>query len=185
MDSFNNNDPFKELVKSKLANYKHETPPTGWDELERSLIAAKKTKVVHTKWIASSVAAIAAAFIGVFFLFLNTNKELPIQTGKKETEQQTRPIYKEVKPLITKQSSIEVDESSTQLFTDNISSLQEETSIIRISKEEEGANLNNIGDNVLPQTSNNITPSEDEPSEKKSKLLDEIDEETKQQMTRK
>ena len=180
MDSFNNNDPFKQLVKSKLADYKHEAPPTGWEELERSLIAAQKTKVIHTKWIASSVAAVAAALIGVFFLFLNTSEELLIQTAKEETEQQEKSIHKEVKPLITKQNAIEANKSSTSLFTDNVSSLQEEASIISTTNEQENS-LRTAENSVYYQEKEEVEPTNNESSKDKNRLPD-IDEERKQQM---
>ncbi len=182
MDSFNNNDPFKQLVKSKLADYKHEAPPAGWEDLERSLIATQQTKVIHTKWIASSVAAVAATLIGVFFLFQNTSKELPIQTAKNDTEQQVKPTLKEkeVKPLITKQSAIEIDKSSSSLFTDNVSSLQEEASIISITKKQENS-LNTVDNSAYYQEKEEVEPSNNESSKDKNKLPD-IDEERKQQM---
>ncbi len=69
MNNPNNIDPFKELVKSKLADYDAQVKPAGWERLESSLFAAQKRRVVRTKWLASSVAAVAAALIGVFFVF--------------------------------------------------------------------------------------------------------------------
>jgi hypothetical protein len=45
MNNSNNIDPFKQLLKSKLADYQAEVPPAGWDRLESSLFAAQKTKI--------------------------------------------------------------------------------------------------------------------------------------------
>ena len=108
MDNINNNDPFKEFVKSKLADYKQEAPPNGWEKLEQSIFASQKTKVVHTKWFISSVAAVAAALIGVFFLFQNTNNISPIQTAENKTEYKSTTNQKKEKPLISKQHPIKI-----------------------------------------------------------------------------
>lgn len=182
MDSINNNDPFKQLVKSKLANYKQEAPPNGWEKLEESLFATQKTKVIHTKWFISSVVAVAAALIGVFFLFQNTNSVSPIQTAENKTEYQATPTYKEDKPLITKQSTKKIKETtSPSLFTDNASSMhQKKTVSVEIKEEEE---------QVLLITSDNTSQKEDviveSPSSKKAKETSkssDLDEKTKQQM---
>lgn len=181
MDSINNNDPFKQFVKSKLANYKQEAPPNGWEKLEESLFATQKTKVIHTKWFISSVAAIAAALVGVFFLFQNTNNVLPIQTAENKTEYQATPTQKEDKPLITKQSIEKVEETtSSSLFADNASTLQQKTPVsVKIKEKEQ----------IILITSDNPSHKEEvvfdtprsETSKEKSKSSD-LDEETKQQM---
>ncbi len=180
MDNINNNDPFKQFVKSKLANYKQEVPPNSWEELEQSLFAAQKAKVVHTKWFISSVAAVAAALIGVFFLFQHTSNVLPLQTAENKTEYQTTPTHKEEKPLLTKQSLVKVDKTTTPLFTDNASStLQKEATPIAIKEQ----------DQTLLNTSDNTSYKEEEivetPGNKASKeggKSSDLDEETKQQM---
>lgn len=181
MDSINNIDPFKQFVKSKLDNYKQEAPPNGWEKLEESLFAKQKTKVVHTKWFISSVTAVAAALIGVFFLFQKTNNVLPIQTAENKTEYQATPIHKEDKPLITKQSTEKVEETrNPSLLADNASSLQQKKPVSVKTEEEE---------QVLLITSDNTSHKEDvivdspstETSKETSKSSD-LDEKTKQQM---
>ena len=117
MDSYNkiNNDPFKQFVKSKLADYKEEVPPSNWDKLESSLFAVQKTKTLHTKWIASSVAAFAAALIGVFFVFQNMNKEIPLYTSEHETIQ----TDKITKSFIAKKQAVEIEKTNDALIADN------------------------------------------------------------------
>ncbi|HZJ79125.1 MAG TPA: hypothetical protein VFC69_00950, partial [Dysgonamonadaceae bacterium] len=127
MDSFNNNDAFKQFVKGKLADYKQEAPPNGWEELEKSILVSQKTKVIHTRWLASSVAAVAAALIGVFFLFQNTKEELSTLTTETKTEETQIPSKKEEKSLITKQSQTKIEATATPLLADNASKLQQTT----------------------------------------------------------
>ncbi len=176
MDSYNNNinDPFKQFVKSKLADYKEEVPPSGWDKLESSLFAAQKTKVLHTKWLASSVAAVAAALIGVFFVFQNMNKELPIQTSENLTVQ---PIEQR-KPSTTKQNKTKVEEPKDKLFADNIPiSKRKQSTPSTVRKEE-------VVLDVSSDSSDNINVSETvRTSDKEDKeRLPEVDERTKQQL---
>lgn len=179
MDNINNNDPFKQFVKSKLANYKQEAPPNGWEKLEESLFATQKTKVVHTKWFISSVAAVAAALIGVFFLFQNTNNISPIQTAE-NTEYQTKPTQKKVKPLISKQHPVKIKETTPPLFADNTSSLKQKTSV-SIKEEEEEQKLLITSDNIPDKEGQEeVAPSSESAKEKKEPA--DLDEETKQQM---
>lgn len=187
MNSFNNNDPFKQFVKSKLADYKHQAPPNGWNELEQSLFAVQKTKVIHTKWIASSVAAVAAALIGVFFLFQDTSKELSIQTAENKVEQQITPSSKETskekreQPLTTKEKSIVFEESTSSLIADNTSAKKQTTSVVtKTTKKDDQAPLS-VSDNSFPAKEDVATPKSDEQAKQKSKTSD-IDEEKKQQM---
>lgn len=134
MDSFNNNDPFKQFVKSKLADYKKDVPPSGWENLESALFATQKAKVVHTKWIVTTLTAVAAALFGVFFVFQNMNKELPIHTADIQTtapaatqsaSQSTTTINKKEKTKITKQNSHRIEKSAPALYADNASSIQQ------------------------------------------------------------
>lgn len=124
MDSFKKNDSFKKLVKSKLADYKHEVPPSGWDKLESSLFAMQKTKALHTRLIASSMAA-AAILIGVIFLFQNINEELPTQT----TDYQSTHTIEQKEPFVKKQNKTKTGKSTPPLLTDNISSSQHKRAI--------------------------------------------------------
>lgn len=119
MDSSKNNDPFKKLVKSKLANYKHEVPPSGWEKLESSLFVMQKTKALHTRLIASSMVA-AAILIGVIILFQNINEELPTQTTNYESAQ----TLEQKEPFFKKQNETKIEKSTPPLLTDNISTSQ-------------------------------------------------------------
>ncbi|NLZ95343.1 MAG: PorT family protein [Bacteroidales bacterium] len=184
MNSFNNNDPFKQFVKSKLADYEHEAPPNGWEELQQSISAAQKTKVIRTRWLASSVAAVAAAFIGVFFIFQNTSKELTIQTAEVKTEQQTAPSHKEEKPLITKSKSTELEKTTSTLIADNASLLEQTASTSIETKKEKQASLS-VSDNDTYTKKDADIPRDNETGKKEIKqsdVSDDIDEEKKQQM---
>ena len=190
MDSFNNNDPFKQFVKSKLADYEQEVPPSGWENLESSLFAVQKTKTLHTKWLVSTMTAVAAALIGVFFVFQNMNEELPVQmtetlstpittphtsTSKQEVERNT---------LITKQTSAKTEQNKSAIFADNASSIQQKLATASASNINEEVLLN-----VAPAvpvkkddlTSSTVNENSNQQSSKKDKAS-EIDEETKQRM---
>ena len=181
MNSFNNNDPFKQFVKSKLADYKHEAPPNGWEELQQSIFAAQKTKVIRTRWLASSVAAVAAALIGVFFLFQSTNKELSIQTAETKTEQQATPTFEKKKPSIAESKPSEIDKTTLSLIADNESLIQQTASTTITTRKDEQASLT-ISD-TAPQTKEDAaTPRDNETSKQKRKQSDDIDEAKKQQM---
>lgn len=182
MDSFNNNDPFKQFVKSKLADYKKEVPPSGWENLESSLFAAKKTNVLHTRWLASTLTAVAAALIGVFFILQNTNNELPIQTAEYQTTPLATPTKnKKEKALITKQNRTKAEESATTLFADNTSSARKKVStLIKPSKVKESSL--NISTDTFPEDENAEQASSSKELSKESSRYDNIDEETKQQM---
>lgn len=184
MDSFKNNDPFKQLVKSKLADYKQEVPHSGWEKLESSLFAAQKTKVVHTKWLVSSFAAVAAALIGVFFVFQNMNNELPIHTAEYKTAPLAVPTNKDEKTLITKQNASKVKKSTPALFADNASSLQKNPAAApSATSRDNDAPLDVSVDTPISQKKGDIasTTSINEQSKGKDKSSD-IDEEIKQQM---
>lgn len=186
MDSFNNNDPFKQFVKSKLADYKEEVPPSGWEDLESSLFAAQKTKAVHTKWLVSTVAAVAAALIGVFFIFQNMNNELPIHTADIQSIPYTAPINtkKEVETFISKQSSPKVQKSNPVLLSDNASLLHQKvidatSNATSNGNEETSFNVSSTdSDNKHEFAKSTLN---DEQSGSKDKIS-EIDEATKQQM---
>ena len=75
MNSLKNNDALKEFVKGKLADYKGEVPAQGWERLEEALVGTHKAKVAQRSWIASTVAAVAAAVVGVFFLMPTQQRE--------------------------------------------------------------------------------------------------------------
>ena len=102
MDSFNNNDAFKQFVKGKLA-MQQEVPPNGWEELRNLFLLHKKMKVVHARWLLTSVAAVAAALIGVFFCFKTLKKNYRyLQQKIKQKRSQPKPT-KKGETLITKQ----------------------------------------------------------------------------------
>lgn len=179
MDSLNNNDAFKQFVKGKLADYKQEVPPNGWEELEKSILASQKTKVMHTRWLASSVAAVAAALIGVFFLFQNTKEELSTLTTETKTEKTQTPSKKEEKSLITKQSQTRVEATATPLLADNASKLQQTTHQAIVTE--------NKVQPALTVSDKSLEAKEDIASEREESTIDkkrtsDIDDEKRQQM---
>lgn len=179
MDSLNNNDAFKQFVKGKLADYKQEVPPNGWEELEKSILASQKTKVMHTRWLASSVAAVAAALIGVFFLFQNTKEELSTLTTETKTEETQIPSKKEEKSLITKQSKTKVEATATPLLADNASKLQQTTHQAIVTE--------NKVQPALTVSDKSLEAKEDIASEREESTIDkkrtsDIDDEKRQQM---
>lgn len=179
MDSFNNNDAFKQFVKGKLADYKQEVPPNGWEELEKSILASQKTKVMHTRWLASSVAAVAAALIGVFFLFQNTKEELSTLTTETKTEKTQTPSKKEEKSLITKQSQTKIEATATPLLADNASKLQQTTHQAIVTE--------NKVQPALTVSDKSLEAKEDIASEREESTIDkkrtsDIDDEKRQQM---
>lgn len=176
MDSYNNNisDPFKQFVKSKLADYKEEVPPSGWEKLESKLYAAQKTKVLRTKWLASSVIAVAAALVGVFFVFQNMNRELPIKTSENLT---ILPTEKK-KPSKAKQDGTKVEVPTDKLLTDNIPTSNRKQLVNsnvpkdKIVYDESLDKSENINDLETTYTNN----------KKDRDKLTEVDEKTKQQL---
>lgn len=168
MDSYNNNinDPFKQFVKSKLADYKEDVPPSGWEKLESKLYAAQKRKVLRTKRLASSVLAVAAALIGVFFVFQNMNRELPIKTSE---NLKILPIEKK-KPSKAKQDGIKVEAPIEKLLADYISTSNVAKDIIVY--DESSDKSENINDLETTYTNN----------KKDRDKLTEVDEKTKQQL---
>ena len=179
MDSLNNNDAFKQFVKGKLADYKQEVPPNGWEELEKSILVSQKTKVMHARWLASSVAAVAAALIGVFFLFQNTKEELSTLITETKTEKTQIPSKKEVKSLITKQSQTRVEATATPLLADNASKLQQTTHQAIVTE--------NKAQPALTVSDKSLEAKEDIASEREESTIDkkrtsDIDDEKRQQM---
>ena len=179
MDSFNNNDAFKQFVKGKLANYKQEAPPNGWEELEKSILVSQKTKVMHARWLASSVAAVAAALIGVFFLFQNTKEELSTLTTETKTEETQIPSKKEEKSLITKQSKTKVEATATPLLADNASKLQQTTHQAIVTENKAQPALT-VSDKSL-EAKEDIASEREESTIEKKRTSD-IDDEKRQQM---
>ena len=179
MDSLNNNDAFKQFVKGKLADYKQEVPPNGWEELEKSILASQKTKVMHARWLASSVAAVAAALIGVFFLFQNTKEELSTLITETKTEKTQIPSKKEEKSLITKQSKTKVEATATPLLADNASKLQQTTHQAIVTENKAQPALT-VFDKSL-EAKEDIASEREESTIEKKRTSD-IDDEKRQQM---
>lgn len=179
MDSFNNNDAFKQFVKGKLADYKQEAPPNGWEELEKSILASQKTKVMHARWLASSVAAVAVALIGVFFLFQNTKEELSTLITETKTEKTQIPSKKEEKSLITKQSKTKVEATATPLLADNASKLQQTTHQAIVTENKVQPALT-VSDKSL-EAKEDIASEREESTIEKKRTSD-IDDEKRQQM---
>ena len=179
MDSFNNNDAFKQFVKGKLADYKQEVPPNGWEELEKSILASQKMKVVHARWLVTSVAAVAAALIGVFFLFQNTKEELSTLTTETKTEETQIPSKKEEKSLITKQSKTKVEATATPLLADNASKLQQTTHQAIVTENKAQPALT-VSDKSL-EAKEDIASEREESTIEKKRTSD-IDDEKRQQM---
>lgn len=179
MDSFNNNDAFKQFVKGKLDDYKQEAPPNGWEELEKSILVSQKTKVMHARWLASSVAAVAAALIGVFFLFQNTKEELSTLTTETKTEETQIPSKKEEKSLITKQSKTKVEATATPLLADNASKLQQTTHQAIVTENKVQPALT-VSDKSL-EAKEDIASEREESTIEKKRTSD-IDDEKRQQM---
>lgn len=179
MDSLNNNDAFKQFVKGKLADYKQEVPPNGWEELEKSILVSQKTKVMHARWLASSVAAVAAALIGVFFLFQNTKEELSTLITETKTEKTQIPSKKEEKSLITKQSQTRVEATATPLLADNASKLQQTTHQAIVTENKAQPALT-VSDKSL-EAKEDIASEREESTIEKKRTSD-IDDEKRQQM---
>ncbi len=178
MNSLNKKDTFEQLVKSKLADYKADVPPHGWEMLENSLLAAHKLKVVRRNWILSTVGAIAAALIGVFFVFQNMNNEVPTNVSEfRITETEKIAKDKAVEVTSIKEKVVKTNSSNQSLIADNTPSLQDKDLNTYITIKEVGkldATISNRKDVVTNKT---II---DEPIIYKEK--NDIDEETKQQL---
>lgn len=125
MDSFNNNDPLKQFVKDKLADYNAKVPPSGWEKLESSIFAAQRAKIVRRRWIASSMTAAAAALIGVFFALQNLNRELPVQISEHQTITDTESVAKDNGSTVSKQNVPQKQRSIQTLTADNTTSIKE------------------------------------------------------------
>ena len=175
MDSFKNNDPFKQLIKGKLADYKEEVSPFGWKKLESSLFAAQKSKTLHTRWLVSSLSAVAAVFIGVLFLFQNTNKELPVTNLQQPTTQ----TIENKKTFIQKQNTTKVEKPTTSLFADN-TSLSKQRQVPSSIIIEESFN-NSTPESSVSNRDSEIISVYDDKLKNKTKAS-EVDEKTKQQL---
>lgn len=115
MDSLKNKDPFKQFVKSKLADYEAETPSGGWEKLEGSLIATQKTKLLYRKRAIYSAVAIAATFVGLFFIINKTIDRPQVQI----TENTVTKEEKQTRTSKQQQSKIETEKNTSKLFTDS------------------------------------------------------------------
>lgn len=183
MNDKKNKDLFEQLVKSKLVDYKAEVSPLGWEKLESSLLAAQKTKAIRRKWIMSSLGAVAAAMIGVFFVFQSINKEQPMHISEnhetitelnKTNRNETATDISE--STLFKKKKIEIKESTEILVADNVSTQQYKT----------------IGEQLSPivekEEVSPITTSSEEEDKKEIKALEneneisKYDEATKQQL---
>ncbi len=182
MTEINNKDPFEQIVKSKLADYNAEVPSLGWEKLEGSLLAAQKLKVVRTRWIASTLTAVAAALIGVFFVFQNMNNETPmnvseIQSPKttsinKEYNKETTTIKKDevMKEVVKKKTS------HSSLIAENTSSTQDKDFVSFSKSDEVRASEAIASDNKEVSEDKTL----DEP--RNGNKDNDVDEETKQRL---
>ncbi len=185
MNDKKNKDLFEQLVKSKLVDYKAEVSPLSWEKLESSLLAAQKTKAIRRKWIMSSLGAVAAAMIGVFFVFQSINKEQPmhISENRKTLTELNKTRRNETatdisESTLLKKKKIEIKESTEILVADNVSTQQYKT----------------IGEQLSPivekEEVSPITTSSEEEDKKEIKALEneneneisKYDEATKQQL---
>lgn len=188
MNSKKNKDLFEQLVKGKLADYNAEVPPLSWEKLESSLLAAQKIKIVRSKWIASSLTAVAAALIGVFFVFQNLNRELPIkvselQTPKTESQLTTKIVTTEdIKetPLLEKKSA-KTKRSNQLLIADNVSSIQHKTSGSHLSTIKEEEEEEEVSPSIYTDVKRDDAQIENKTLDDK-KQTSTIDEETKQKL---
>lgn len=181
MDSIKHNDPFKQFVKSKLDNYKADTPPFGWEKLENSLFTAQKTKTLHRKWLVSSVAAVAAIFIGLLFVIQNTDKEFPMQISENSINQ-TLSIIKNQDALPIAKEGIIDKTSTSSLIAENASSIKQEITYLKTSnisiKEKEISKNHSSDEKDIPTT----TTVKDDQTKNIIKPNDNISEETKQRL---
>lgn len=177
MDRFNNNDPLKQLVKGKLADYKGKIPSSGWEKLESSIIAAQKAKIVRRRWLASSMTAVAAALIGIFFVLQNLSKELPVQISKHQTVIES--VAKDNETTVSKSDEAKNPKSTQILTTDNTTNIKEkalyEYSKNQIQEKEPHEVIYSDRNDLLP------IPLKEERSTKDNNHSD-IDDETKQRL---
>ena len=187
MNNLNNIDPFIELIKSKLADYEAEVAPEGWERIESSLFVSQRAKVVRTKWIASSVAAVAAAMIGVFFVFQTLDKSAPIQTSDNQlTEYQIKAapsIIEESTKSLSIEKQTKAEKLTSSLIADNSSSNLISQSV---SKEIDSRTTNNettlIPSDKKEKSTSIKDKSQQEETEREKEKLSEIDEETQQRL---
>ena len=178
MDRFNNNDPLKQFVKGKLADYKAKMPPSGWEKLESSIFAAQKAKVVRRRWLASSMTAAAAALIGVFFVFQNLNRELPVQVSEHQVLK-TESVEKDNNTPSEKQKKAKSSKSIKTLTADNTSTVKEKA-LNAYSKAQVQEKTPN--EEIYPEKQDlTSTPLKKEHLTKKDDQSD-IDDETKQRL---
>lgn len=188
MNNPNNIDSFKQLVKSKLADYKGEVPPSGWEDVKNSLFAVQKAKVIRKRWMFSSVAAVAAALLGVFFVFQNIKRETLVQISEHHTtEEQTKPaksIVKESSKTLSTEKESKIETTAPSLITDNstlklLSQSKTKRSKVHITDEEELVTTSSEEEDLSTIIKDEVA--QDETPEKRDKSSD-IDEKTKQKL---
>lgn len=185
MNKVNNKDPFEQLVKSKLADYKAEVPSLGWEKLEDSLFAAQKSKVVRTRWIASTLTAVAAALIGVFFVFQNMNNEIPINVSEAQPIQ-NESIYNEynaetatiIKDEAVKESIKEKKPAQSLIADNKLSTSDKDFISFRTADEVRASDATASDTKQIDNKKTTDTPR----NEKKGNKGNNVDEETKQQL---
>ena len=177
MTNIDNKDPFEQLVKSKLADYNAEVPSLGWEKLENSLLATQKLKVVRKRWIASTLTAVAAALIGVFFVFQNMNNEIPINVSEAQPTQ-NESINKEDKSETTtiKEDVVKEITPTQSLIADNTASTQDKDLISFSTSDEVRAS------EAIASDKKEIVDKETTDEQHKSNNSNDVDEETKQQL---
>ena len=175
MNNKENKDLFEQLVKRKLADYNAEVPVLGWEKLESSLLATQKTKVVRKKWIISSLSAVAAALIGIFFVFQNMDRELPMQVSDHQVHKTESTIADKNEASSIEKKGVKTKESSQVLIADNISrdSYKTTETDISITKEDEESFITSPDKEEIEIA---------EKALEKEKKTSTIDEETKQQL---
>ena len=180
MTNINKKDPFEQLVKSKLADYKAEVPPLSWEKLESSLFAAQRLKVVRRNWILSSVGAVAAALIGVFFVFQNMNNEMPINVSENQPTQTESTIKEYDSEPNTANEKVVKEKTSTQsLIADNTASIKDrkDKDLISLSKSDEVR-----ASDAIASDKKKIVAEEIIDAPRKVNNGNDVDEETKQQL---
>lgn len=179
MSSYNNIDPFEKFVKSKLADYKADVPASCWGKLEDSLFAAQKIKVVRKKWILSTMGAVAAVLIGIFFVFQNINNELPMNVSEYQTKQtESIAIDKEIDKPTLNERVIKRKELSQSLVADNSSSLENKVLNSQLAQDVEKA----IEEEDVEASEATSSDQQDVVIQEYHNQSNDVDEETKQQL---
>ena len=65
----NEEDIFKEQLRSVFSDYEVPVPSDGWERLEQSLDSLQRTRIVRRNWFIGSAAAIVAILLGSLFFF--------------------------------------------------------------------------------------------------------------------